>query len=222
MSCQFAHILERELQAAGLSPHIDASGVEKAGPRLPSVPSANERAAVRPRSADSTMFSPKAVNLSHSFRQYAHDAARPGQSDPSLVTGWNEAGYLRDAGRGLSGELRFTTASGVLVNVESGADGQGGADVRVRAVRDGVEHSFSFDEVSRLLDGMASRVNGNEEDASPVLARMALPAGEADGGIGAAEKPAGRPRTFLYSASALPTGGPTGIPRAGAAESLVC
>lgn len=174
MSCQFASVLERELKAVGLSPLTASSCANEADASL--VPSrravAGDAAPVSFEVTDKTAFSPKAVNLSFSLRHYARDGKRSGRSDPSLVTGWNEAGYLRDTGQGIVGEMRFATASGTLVSIYAGIGGEGRADVRVRAVKDGVEHSFSLDDFSEC------RRDGDETPA-PLAAQAALPAGKA-------------------------------------------
>jgi hypothetical protein len=86
--------------------------------------------------------------LSRSLRHYAEDGRRPERRDPSLVTGWNEAGYLRDEGGGLGGEIRFATASGTVVSVKAESCPERGTQVTVRAVGNGVEHEFSLDDFS--------------------------------------------------------------------------
>ena len=191
MSCQFARILERELQAAGLSPRDIPVRENDAASR-----GSTAGAAFSPPlpSPDSSAFSVKAMNLSCSLRHYARDAERPGQGDPSVVTGWNEAGYLRDTGQGLSGEMRFTTASGVAVTICASRENR--ADIRVRAVKDGSAHVFSLDDFSRCDSGAETSV--------PPLARTALPSGRAGG----------EPRDLAAAY------GPTGIPSAAARLSV--
>ena len=200
MSCQFARILERELQAAGLSSSaVSACASDTAPVNGSSFPvPAGGGADLRLDVPDRTDFSARAITLSSSLRQYARDAHRPGRSDPSLITGWNEAGYLRDTGQGLSGEIRFTTASGVTVIIAAGTGDQGRADIRVRAARDGVEHSFSLDDFSACR---------REEAKAPASApiRAALP-----GGAEAGSLDAGRPGW----AEAYPIGKTGGNPAA--------
>ena len=148
MSCQFARILERELQAAGLSSLAVPARENEAASRRPTAGDASSPPLPSP---DSSAFSVKAMNLSCSLRHYARDAERPCRRDPSVVTGWNEAGYLRDTGRGLSGEMRFTTASGVAVTISAGRENR--ADIRVRAVKDGSAHIFSLDDFFQCDSG---------------------------------------------------------------------
>ncbi len=193
MSCQFALILERELQAVGLpSPAASSCASEAAtASNFSDCPSMGDSLPLKPDATDRTNFSTKAINLSSSLRQYARDVDRPTRSDPSLVTGWSEAGYLRDTGQGLSGEMRFTTASGVAVTITAGANGERGADIRVRAARDGVEHSFSLDDFS------GCRREGTETPVQ-VSAYAALPGGATSSGnaSGSAEQP----QIITYSA----------------------
>ena len=150
MSCQFAQVFQQELKAVGLSSLAATAlpGTED----LPALPyrRGDAEKIVPPMIgvADRTTFSLRAQHLSFSLQHYARDAGRPGQSDPSLVTGWNEAGYLRDAGQGLHGEMLLSTGSGTLVAISARTNCQGQTDVRVRAVKDGVEHSFSLDDFS--------------------------------------------------------------------------
>ena len=191
MSCQFARILERELQAAGLSPLDVPARESEAASRRSTAGSASSLPLPSP---DRSAFSVKAMNLSCSLRHYARDAERPGQSDPSVITGWNEAGYLRDTGRGLSGEMRFTTASGVAVTISAGQENR--ADIRVRAVKDGSAHVFSLDDFSQCDSGA---------EASAVFpVRVALPSGR--------ESEETPPLAVAY--------GPTGVPPAAARPSI--
>jgi hypothetical protein len=132
MSSRFANILERELKAAALPSFAAFRGEAPAG--RGAAPEAPPR--------DTSLFSARALNLSRSLRHYARDADRPAHSDPSLVTGWSEAGYLHDDGRGLSGEIRLVTEGGTSVSIRAAA----GGELRVLAVRDGVEHAFGLDD----------------------------------------------------------------------------
>ena len=212
MSCQFANVLERELKAVGLSPLAVGSCANEAVASLAPSRRAVTGSAV-PASftiTDKTAFSPKAVNLSFSLRHYARDADRPGRSDPSVVTGWNEAGYLRDTGQGLGGEMRFATASGTLVSVHAETGGEGRTDVRVRAVKDGVEHSFSLDDFSEC------RRDGTVPSA-PLAAHAALPAGEASRNV----EPEDEARqTTTYTARSA--GRQLAVGRPNRARDLVC
>lgn len=171
MSFSFARVLDRELKAAGLPSFAASACADEAAATgaLPRRPAAGGAVPAAPGVADKAAFSTKAVNLSFSLRQYGRDAGRPCRSDPFLVTGWNEAGYLRDAGQGLCGEMRFSTASGTLVSISAGNDCEGKAEVRVRAVRNGVEHSFALGDFSDC------RRNGVDTSGPP---RAALPAGQ--------------------------------------------
>lgn len=158
MSFQFVRILERELQAVGLTPlDIPPSAAEAATPRV--APASGENLPTPATIEDRTAFSAKAMSLSSSLREYAQDAVRPARRDPYVVTGWSEAGYLRDTGRGLSGEIRFTTAAGTGVTITAGTGEAGASDIRVRALKDGREHSFGIKDFSecRKDDGAISR-----------------------------------------------------------------
>ena len=189
MSCQFARILERELQAAGLSPLDIPVRESQAASRGSAAGAASSLSLPSP---DSSAFSVKAMNLSCSLRHYARDAERPGRGDPSVVTGWNEAGYIRDTGRGLSGEMRFTTASGVAVTIRAGRENR--ADIRVRAVKDGSAHVFSLDDFSQC---------DSAEAPAAFPARAALPSGRESKGMPAPVAAYG-PRGIPSTAARLP------------------
>ena len=208
MSCQFASVLERELKAVGLSPLTVSSCANDLVPSRLTV--AGDAVPVSFEITDKTAFSPKALNLSFSLRHYARDASRSGWSDPSLVTGWNEAGYLRDTGQGIAGEMRFATASGTLVSIYAGIGDEGRTDVRVRAVKDGVEHSFSLDDFSEC------RRDGTVPSA-PLAAHAALPAGEASRNV----EPEDEARqTTTYTARSA--GRQLAVGRPNRARDLVC
>jgi hypothetical protein len=147
MSSRFARILEKELEAAGrplcsLSPSSGGEDRPAASARL----EGGGTVFLKPKPADSSNFSARALSMSSSLRHYARDAGRSTRSEESCITGWNEAGYLRDDGKGLSGEMRFATASGTSVCIRAGAEREKKADVRILAVRDGVEHVFSLED----------------------------------------------------------------------------
>lgn len=178
MACQFSQILERELQALGAPGGASGAGSAQSARRSSTLSSASP-ALPAPLVVDRTEFSPRARTLACSLQQYAQDAERPGRSNPALVAGWNEAGYLYADSRGLNGEMRFTTASGAVVSISALSLSPGSGEVRVEVCRDGVSYTFAMDDFA-VLDEV-----GNEREPASEGELRALP-----GGAGTGARPA--------------------------------
>ena len=156
MSCSFSRILAQELQT------LEASGVALSPSSPPAVRVV--RTTDLPSDSDQIRFSLQARNLSKSLRQYSQDGSRPIRRDADIVTGWNEAGYLRDFGAGLHGEMRFRTTSGAVVCINADPEsGNSAQPLRIQVSKDGAEYCYG-------LEDIVARLPRDTGGASPLLA----------------------------------------------------